>query len=131
MCVLVCLFVARTTVHVQRIHSVVVRTYKRPKGRFILHFLRCDSPMRDGLRRICDVAGHRKPSQNPFRNCVFVGLRTPYKKHLVAVSIGPRAAGVRVRGNPYVYNDCPGSAGLGNASLLYHQQWRIDIACCQ
>ena len=38
-------------------------------------------------------------------------------EHLVVVGIG--AAGVQVRGNPYVHNDCPGSAGLGNASNVY------------
>ena len=55
--VLVCLFVARTTVHVQRIHSVVVRTYKRPKGRFILHFFAMRQP--DARRPATDLRRRR------------------------------------------------------------------------
>ena len=49
--VFVGLVVARTTVHVQRTHSVVVRTYKRLKGRFILHFFAMRRPATDLRRR--------------------------------------------------------------------------------
>ena len=107
------LFVTRTTVHAQRTYSMVVRIYKMFKDRILLFFCEGDSPMH---ATACDGFAtsqiRRKSTQNPFSQCVFVGLRTPLNM-FVNVSI----SGVRVdlRGNPKVHSDCPASAGLDNA----------------
>ena len=73
-------FVARTTVHLQRIHSMVVRTYKRLKGRFILHFFAMRQPDATACDGFATSQIHRKTSQTfakPISQWAFAGLRIP------------------------------------------------------
>ena len=129
MCVVCCPYYRTSSTYTYL--SLVVRTYKRLKGRFTLFFLRCLSPMRDGLRRICESQIRRKTSQtfysqNPF-SCAFVGLRTPLNNYMVVSIGGASRSGYGQPVNPYVHNDCPGSAGLGNASSPWAEVQNYDF----
>ena len=86
-----------------------------------LYFFFCNATARsircDGLRRICyvantsqDVAALRKTH---FAMCVYWFENTFEHFVVCVISFG----GASLRRNPYVHNDCPGSAGLGNTSL--------------
>ena len=84
-----------------------------------LYFFFCNATVRpircDGLWRICDVANTSQDVANlcktHFRMCVCWFEKT--FEHFVIATFG----GTSLRGNPYVHNDCPGSARLGNTSL--------------
>ena len=85
MCWFVCLFVARTTVHVQRTHSVVVRIYKRLMCIcwFVCNnatgaYTSCACASRR-VRRHCGCAEPRKKMRNKVATQTLLMRQTPRK----------------------------------------------------